>query len=139
MSFTRRISSTFFLAPFLSTQRHPERSRISQVPDSSLTLPSLQGLLASMHLLSRCKPELFHIHCEYLVNLLRKAPLTPLTPTSNAVVASSTNSPGSSQLATDTLLGLDPQCLYHLLNTIEMTLISFASDPHQTNVSDHIK
>ncbi|TPP63921.1 hypothetical protein FGIG_01028 [Fasciola gigantica] len=125
-------------APFLSNQRHSERSRPSQVSDSSLPVPSLQGLLASMHLLSRCKPELFYVHCEYLVNLLRKAPLAPLTPTSNAVVASSTNSPASSQLANDTLLGLDPQCLYHLLNTIEMTLISLALNPNQKNISEHI-
>ncbi|VDP91796.1 unnamed protein product [Echinostoma caproni] len=102
-------------------------------------MPTLQGLLASMHLLSRCKPELFRMHCEYLINLLRKAPLAALTPTPNTVVASSTNSPASSIQGSDTLLGLDAQCLYHLISVIEMTLLSISSDPDRDAVdSSHI-
>ncbi|CAH8492005.1 unnamed protein product [Dicrocoelium dendriticum] len=109
--------------------KHPTKQR-KQLSSSSLPPPNLQSVLASLHLISRCTPSLFIEHLDFLLDLLHKAPTTP--------VLSSATSVSSGTPRNEVSSGMDVQCLFHLINTTEVLLQSVAEDidnkgPHATD------
>ncbi|CAL8108465.1 unnamed protein product [Calicophoron daubneyi] len=124
------------VASLMSSTPRDKNKKFLHKASSPLQVPTLLSLLASLHLLSRCMPNLIQRHCDFLLNLLHKAPLVVV---SAAVGSSSANHPNP-DLEPPT--GLDPQCLFHLVSTIEMSLLANESQDsdyrHHSSINDHI-
>ncbi|KAG5445552.1 Nipped-B-like protein [Clonorchis sinensis] len=113
-----------------SSQQHstkiPKHKKLPQsYTNTALPPPTLQCLLASLHLISRCKPSLLRPHCKFFVDLLHRSPTVPLN--NSAVSSGSQTAPAEPCVSSSGGTSMDVQCLFHLISVIEMTLVSFTS------------
>ncbi|KAF7257300.1 hypothetical protein EG68_04873 [Paragonimus skrjabini miyazakii] len=110
-------------APFFSPgpTQPPNRLNPPRMHSNSvLPAPTLQCLLATLHLIGRCKPKLLISHCKFFFDFLHKAPPVPTGNSSTVSVSSGTQTNDASSLC------VDAQSMFHLLNIIEMTLSAFS-------------
>ncbi|KAA3678482.1 cohesin loading factor subunit SCC2 [Paragonimus westermani] len=109
-------------APFFSSDSAQPSNRLNPPrthSNSVLPAPTLQCLLATLHLIGRCKPKLLISHCKFFFDFLHKAPPVPTSSSSTASVSSGTQTNDASSMC------VDAQSMFHLLNIIEMTLSAF--------------
>ncbi|KAF5401465.1 hypothetical protein PHET_05068, partial [Paragonimus heterotremus] len=110
-------------APFFSSDPVQPSNRLNPPrmhSNSVLPAPTLQCLLATLHLIGRCKPKLLISHCKYFFDFLHKAPPVPTGSSSAVSVSSGTQANDASSMC------MDAQSMFHLLNIIEMTLSAFS-------------
>ncbi|KAF6768214.1 hypothetical protein AHF37_05574 [Paragonimus kellicotti] len=116
-------------APFFSSDPTQPFNRLNPPrihSNSVLPAPTLQCLLATLHLIGRCKPKLLISHCKFFFDFLHKAPLVPTGNSSTVSVSSGTQANDASSVC------MDAQSMFHLLNIIEMTLSAFSAVSEST-------
>nr|CAH8872970.1 unnamed protein product [Trichobilharzia regenti] len=116
----RRIGS-LLVPSSKQTVKQSESAESQKLSQSSSILSDIHGLMACLHLVGYSKPNLVRPHVGFLMDLLHKICLSVPLPLTNTEQTTNQTQPANTQ------------CLYHLINVIEIVLTKIASDLNESD------